>query len=365
MIATAMVDRGWDIDVYFGFDGPLVDRMKSDRCSTHVAEHRNWLRSAGLVRFARNLRAEYLVSSVFEQAFRRTCPDIVYVNTLVSYAAAVAAVRLKIPVIWHVRELFSDDRGELVWPASIVKPFIRRKITKLATTVVVNSCAVASNVFGVGNCVDVENVPNAAGPEFFGPRGDSTESRRKLGLPAGVPLIGLPGTLRRVKGHRFLFGAIPRILERVPDCQFAITGAIDSHFAQSLVAAAQEKPLAGRVVFTGAIGDMLSFYHACDACCVPSLSEPFGRTAIECFATRTPVVASAVGGLTEIVHDDENGLSVPSGDESALADALVSLLNDQPRRCRLVKQAAADADDRYTYTAYTERVASIVNNVLN
>ncbi len=364
MIVSGLLDRGWDVDVYFAFDGPFIERMKGDRCSPSVIPHKNWLRQAGVLRFAKNLRSESRLSVAFEREFERTRPDIVYVNSLVSYAAARAAKQLRIPLVWHLRELFSDELGEMKWPADYAKGYVRRRIASMATKIVVNSSAVASNIFGSASAVSVENVPNAVSPKFFEIRGDQAACRRCLQLPASVPLVGLPGTLRRVKGHEFLFGAIPLIVERIPDCQFAVTGAIDSDFARSLVDFAKAESLANRVFFTGPVSDMLSFYHGCDVCCVPSLSEPFGRTAIECLATRTPLVATAVGGLKEIVQDGKNGLLVPYGDEMALADSLVSLLTDSGRANGLVEQAARDAAERYTEKVYVERIAAVIDETL-
>ncbi len=365
MISDGMIERGWDVDVFFGFDGPFVESQRSEFCTTHVIEHRNWLRTPGLLRFVKNLRAEQLASAAFEEAFKRTKPDLVYINTLVSYAAARAAKRLRVPTVWHVRELFADDHGELSWPAGFAKSYVRGRIFDFSTKLVVNSSAVAANVFGVDNTVGAENVPNAVDPKFFVPRGDRAQSRANLGLPSDIPLIGLPGTLRPVKGHRFLFGAIPRILEQLPECKFVITGAIDSRFADSLVEISKQGPLDGHVIFTGAISDMLSFYHGCDACCVPSLSEPFGRTAIECFATRTPLVASSVGGLLEIIRHDENALLVSYDDTTALADSLLSLMSDEDRRIRLVERAVVDANERYTEAAYSKRIATIIDDTLS
>ena len=66
---------------------------------------------------------------------------------------------------------------------------------------------------------------------------------------------------------------------------------------------------ADRIHFVGWVEDMPAFYRACDMVCIPSRAEPFGRTAIEAFAVGTPVVATAVGGLQEIVEDERTGLS--------------------------------------------------------
>jgi glycosyltransferase involved in cell wall biosynthesis len=364
MIVSGLLNRGWDVDAYFGFDGPYVERLKRCGCSVAVVPHSSWLRHSVWWRFVRSLWEERRRSIDFECEFKRTRPDIVYVNSLVSYAAARAAHRLGIPLVWHMRELFSDERGEMVCPSLFAKRLVSQTVSNLATRVVANSLAVGTNIFGEGSNVAVEIVPNAISEAFFQARGDRLVSRQPFNLPESGPIVGLPGTLRPVKGHHFLFKAIPSILERVPDCLFAVTGAIDSQFARDIVKQIQEGPLAGRVLFTGRINDMVPFYHACDVCCVPSLSESFGRAAIECFATRTPVVVTSVGGLKEIVRDGSNGLLVQYGDEMALADAIVSLLTDSQRANGLVEQAVLEAKERYTESVYFERIATVIDEAL-
>ncbi|MDC0318783.1 glycosyltransferase family 4 protein [Akkermansiaceae bacterium] len=210
----------------------------------------------------------------------------------------------------------------------------------------------------------VENIPNAVFHDFFKSRGNKVDCQNNLMLPNGVPLVGLPGTLRPVKGHSIFLKAIPLIIDEIPNCHFAITGAIDSDFARSLVETAELAPYAGRVIFTGEINDMLSFYHACDVCCVPSISEPFGRTAVECFATRTPLVATAVGGLNDIVRHDDNALVVPVADENALAKSIVSLLQDNSHAKDMVDQAFADAEKYYTEDVYVKRIAAVIDQAI-
>jgi glycosyltransferase involved in cell wall biosynthesis len=364
IIVAGILDRGWDVDVYFGVDGPFVERMKRHGCSVSVVPHTSWLRHSKWWRFLRSFWTEHRRSNDFEYEFKRTRPELVYVNSLVSYAAARAAHRLGIPIIWHMRELFSDEGGEMVCPSFIAKRFVGKTISTLASRVVVNSLAVGGNVFGEGSKVALDLIPNAVSETLFVARGDSRVNRKRFNLPGSGPLVGLPGTLRPVKGHQFLFNAIPSILEQIPDCLFVVTGAIDSQFARDIVKQTEEGPLAGRVFFTGAISDMVPFYHACDVCCVPSISESFGRTAIECFATRTPLVATSVGGLKEIVRDGSNGLLVPYGDGVALADAIVSLLTDSERANGLVEQAYVDVKERYTEGVYFERISTVIDEVI-
>ena len=93
--------------------------------------------------------------------------------------------------------------------------------------------------------------------------------------------------------------------------------------------------------FTGRVGheDLASYYAAADVCVVPSHYEPFGLVAIEAMASRTPVVASNVGGLKFSVADGETGLLAPPQDEAAFAEAIDSILADDRWREELGRKA--------------------------
>lgn len=89
---------------------------------------------------------------------------------------------------------------------------------------------------------------------------------------------------------------------------------------------------------------MPAFWNSVSIAVVPSLYEPFGLVALEAMACGVPVVATAVGGLTEIVQDGESGLLVPPGDAAALARALVTLITNEPLRRRLAQGAQRRAE---------------------
>ena len=91
--------------------------------------------------------------------------------------------------------------------------------------------------------------------------------------------------------------------------------------------------------------EMPHFWNSLDIAVVPSFEEPFGLVALEALACGVPVVASAVGGLKEIIEDGKSGLLVPPGDEPALAQALIKLLTDEPLRLRLADGAVRRAKE--------------------
>ena len=103
-----------------------------------------------------------------------------------------------------------------------------------------------------------------------------------------------------------------------------------------------ELGLAGRVRFLGAgtRDDVVRLFRAADAALLTSAWENLPHTLLEALAVGTPVIATAVGGVPEVVRDGENGLLVPPGDVEAIAAAIERLLGDAPLRAALAAAAA-------------------------
>lgn len=207
-------------------------------------------------------------------------------------------------------------------------------------------------------------VPNAVADAFFSDARTQQECRRFFNVSPGLSLIGVPGTLRPVKGHAFFIDAARRVAAQLPDAYFLITGDGPAGYRKSLMAAIEDTPLQERVRFLGTVHDMAAFYRACDVICIPSRSEPAGRVVIESMACGTAIVATDVGGIPEAIEHQRTGLLTPFGDIHALADSLVWLLRDPSLRTRLSAAARAKAEAEYRQTIYTERVLGIVDSVM-
>jgi glycosyltransferase involved in cell wall biosynthesis len=238
-------------------------------------------------------------------------------------------------------------------------------VGRLADRVVAISHAVAENVMGGARANGLTVVPNAVEAGFFEPAGSREACRLRLGLRPGVPLVGVPGTLRPMKGHEFFLNAAVDVLSEIPDCHFGLTGHGEASYRAELERQVRRLGIGARVRFLGTLEDMRAFYAACDVACIPSRAEPFGRVVIEAFAAGVPVVASAVGGIRETVSHECNGLLVRYGDVGGLAAALVRLLTDEACRARLAEQAAKDAREHYHEEAYQRRIQGIVEDLLD
>ncbi len=119
------------------------------------------------------------------------------------------------------------------------------------------------------------------------------------------------------------------------------------------------------ITFVGARDqDTLQYYYAAaDILVMPSHYESFGMVALEAMACGTPVIASDVGGLSQLVLHNRTGLRVPSKDPEALAQAMETLLTDEARRRMMGHRAACYAED-FSWTKIVDRLMAVYEELL-
>lgn len=185
---------------------------------------------------------------------------------------------------------------------------------------------------------------------FFGP-GHRPQARRALGLPLDVPLLLFVGRLQPLKRAEVAVRALAALRD---DAQLVIVGGPSGPDAEAyrrrLEAEVADAGLAHRVRFVEPQPHELlsTFYRAADVCLVPSRSESFGLVALEAAACGTPVVATAVGGLTTLVDHGCTGYLIDDGDPAAFAGAVRRILDDPLGAERMASEAVLRAR-RYTW----------------
>ena len=363
LIAKALRERGWAVDAVFGRPGSCVSLYESAGCTVHHLPHGTWLTADRWYRQLRRWGYDLSAARAFSRLIRERKPDVVYVNNITGAAAALAARWHGIPCVWHLRELFQDVGGEVTDPPLGGRSVVRLALNRLADHIVAVSDAVRRNIVGDRTRPPVTVVPNAAFTEFFHERRTPEECRRLLGLPPAEPIIGMPGTLRPMKGHAFFLDAARLANARHPECHFAITGSGQPAYRAQLEASIAGAPLAARVHFLGTVTDMAAFYRACDVICVPSRSDPCPRAVIEPLAIGTPVIGSDVGGISETLDNGRTGLLVPYGDAPALGAAFLRLLDSPDERARLSAAARSRAQAEHREELYCDRIVRIIDAV--
>lgn len=363
MSANGFRERGWETHVVFRCDGPVIERYRAAGHKAHFIRHENWLRNGHLIRFLKNTVKEWQASSQISELIAHIRPDVVYVNTAASLAGILSARRNHLPRVWHLRELFADVGGEMNAPR-LLHGVVQRSFAALADRTIVNSRAVAVNMLheGAANC---EIVPNGVEAGFFNDRRTKEECKIFFQLPNNIQTLGVPGSLRPMKGHEFFFEALKELGIINFDWLVAVTGTGDPSFVSHLQSFVRRLGLESRVRFLGTVEDMIAFYRACDVVCIPSKAEPFGRTVIEAFAAGTPVIATAVGGMKETIRDGESGLLVEYGNRTQLASAIQRMLTDSALRARVRETAATSARSQFHESIYKARIVDIVVTLID
>jgi len=158
-------------------------------------------------------------------------------------------------------------------------------------------------------------------------------------VPASIPdgpFIAFVGDLRPEKGIRILLAAVELLRRQGSDVPVVLVGERTT----------ADLDVPDGTIETGQVDHEVvqAIWRRATVGVVPSLwPEPFGLVAIEAMAAGCPLVASDVGGLSEILADDR-GVLVPPGDAAALADAVARLLGDNERRAELTAKAKASLD---------------------
>jgi glycosyltransferase involved in cell wall biosynthesis len=277
-------------------------------------------------------------------------PDVVY-STGLYYKSTLAAAVNRVPLVVKLTTdpayerarrlgLFSGDTAAFQEPhpgaAIRYLKLVRRTMLSRSARVVIPSRYLAEIARGWG--LDAERitvVPNPAPP--VGQLPTREELRRRLGIDGATFVFA--GRLVPAKQLPLAIGA----LRSVPGARLVIIG--DGPERQRLNGIVADVGLEGRVVLKGAVprSEAVEWLRAADAALLSSAWENFPHAAVEAIAVGTPVVATAVGGVPEVIETGVNGILVPPADERALAAAMRSVTTDVELSARLRRGATATA----------------------
>ena len=190
-----------------------------------------------------------------------------------------------------------------------------------------------------------------------GPGYEPQEIRGKYGIPHNAPVIGTLGRLSAVKGHVFLIRAMPSILKEVKDCILVIAG--DGPLKADLERLVRELNLTHSVKLIGYVKDAGQFLSMIDLFVLPSLSEGLPISLLEAMASGKPVVASAVGGISEVITTDKEGVLVSPGDPNAIARVVKNFIVNKELMNMLSQGGRKLVQDRFSSSRMTRKYISL------
>lgn len=200
-----------------------------------------------------------------------------------------------------------------------------------ATHMIGEESAPAHKVRVVMNGIDFERVKVS--------RSNAGAIRREFAAEDAY-LLTIIARLHPEKGHSYLFRALPEIHRRI-DRKLLLLVAGTGPFEAAYKREVESVGCSDMVRFLGYRHDAADLIAASDLLVLPSVAEAFGLVLAEALYIGTPVVATRVGGIPEIIDDGSDGLLVPAQDSGAIAQAIASLLNNSQLR---IKMAGAGKD---------------------
>jgi glycosyltransferase involved in cell wall biosynthesis len=287
--------------------------------------------------------------------------DVVYANSQKAFIiAAVAAVRARRPLIWHLHDILDGDHFS--------STNIRVAVTlanRTADLVLCNSEATAEAFVAHGGNRSLVRLlySGVVADPFLAASDTAARAARADWVSESDRVVGLFGRIAPWKGQHIALEAISRIagvhLLLVGGSLFG-----EEAYEHRLRDLATDLGIADRVHFLGFRTDVPGLMRAVDVIVHTSVAaEPFGRVIVEGMLSERPVVATAAGGALEIVVDGVTGVLVPCGDPGALAGALRSLFADPRRREAMGKAGRERALAKFDARSMVHDVRRYVDEV--
>lgn len=272
---------------------------------------------------------------------RRLRPDIVHTHTAkAGFVGRVAAWLARVPVRVHTYHghvfhgYFSPLKTRLFLA-------LERLTARITHRLIVISPAQGDELVRTYRIAPVEKfvvVPLGLALEPFAatPRHQGA-FRAAHGVPPAAPLIGSVGRLVPIKNHALLLRAALQIRQSVPDARFVIVG--DGELRAQIEAQIDALGLRDAVIFTGFLRDLRPVYSDLDALVLSSDNEGTPVSILEALAAGVPVIATAVGGVPDVLQQGQRGRLVPPGDASALAAGVIAALREAPPDSAAIRRA--------------------------
>jgi len=294
--------------------------------------------------FSKILRVSAIIKPVFLllPSFIKLCHiikkeriDLVHSHKINVFVGDIAAKFLRVPVIHTIHEI----RTGAIWPYRIFSWIIRFTCQNVIILCDASGFLLSkkwrslSSVLKIKNGVDLKR--------FNPTHCNGALIRSELGVATEEIVITALSRIQNTKGLEYLIKAAAEIILNFPDTKFLIVGdIIDSDkrflkYKKYLHTKVKQLNLENHVIFTGIRNDVVNVLSATDIFVLPSIFDILPTAIIEAMAMAKPVVATNVGGVPEIVTNNETGYLVPPRDSQALASRIAKLIKNKDLRIEM------------------------------
>jgi L-malate glycosyltransferase len=304
--------------------------------------------AAQLLRFARFLRRNE-ISIAQTHDF--------YTNVFGMMAAQMAGIRVRVAA-----------RRETAGWRSNAQKFAERLSYRMAHAIVANSEAVRQQLIEEGTpSKKIFAIHNGLDPQRVKPPSDLTREQllASFGLPrdGGLSFVAIVANLRHpVKDHPTFLRAASRVHRIAPYARFIVAG--EGELIAPMRELARELGIEQVTNFIGRCDRVAQLLAVADVCVLSSKAEGFSNSILEYMAAGRPAVVTDVGGAREAVVDGATGFITPPGDDEALAQAVICLLNDPELARAMGERGRKRIQEKFSLQAHLDRIENLYDRLL-
>jgi glycosyltransferase involved in cell wall biosynthesis len=340
--SVALRARGHMVAIACHPDGQILQRAAAEGLPTVPIRFRKGFDPAGIAQCLRAIRAHGI-----DLVHTHSSPD--------AWTGGIAARLAGIPVV-RSRHLSTPVKRS--WTTRLV-------YGRLADRVIASGQAIQDHLVRAGG-LDPErivSIPAGVDVRRFAPRADGREVRRELGLAETDFVVGIVAVLRSWKGHAHLIDAVHQLAARNVPARLLIAGAGPQEDA--LRRKIKELGMEARALMLGHRDDVPRLLAAMDCVALPATkNEATSQALPQALAMKVPVIATAVGGLPEVVIDRQTGLLIPPGDADALCGALLWMHQHPVEAKQMAERGHAHVQANFTIERMLDRTEAIYRDLV-
>jgi len=348
----------FDVEIISLGDGPAVRRLRAAGQTVHVVDE------------PEDGPAVVAVLALLEKRPPQVIHNHMFRAEVIGTRAALALAEAGRPKPYVVGTVHSSRVR-----SAEDQQLLRRLTPAMDRLIAVSRSIVAKLVAEGRTAAPVELIYNGVDLERYEYTEACCTLPEEYGFAEGSPMVGVIARLEPEKGHATLLEAWPIVDRVLPNARLLIVG--EGSQRDALEAQAEALGLLGddcegdacvgtrkarpnaKVVFTGLRDDVPAVTAALDVAVLPSYREAQGLAILEALALRRPVVASAVGGVTEMIENERTGLLVPPHDPVALGNAIARVLTDHPLADMVARAGHDLVLARFSLTAMVNAIGAI------
>lgn len=185
---------------------------------------------------------------------------------------------------------------------------------------------------------------------------------KEFELPLDAKIIITVAVLRQPKGIQYMIKALSGVLLKFPNTYYLVVG--DGEYEEKLKKEAIIEGVSKHVIFSGRRNNVTDFLNVSNLFVLPTLTEALPTVLAEAMASSLPVVASAVGGIPEMVIDGENGYLVSPGDVHTLTGAVIRILEDDNKSYEMGKIGRSIVEQKFSIKTQVKQLQNLYHDLL-